>query len=305
MNRGTLTILLCGVVAVVSYTLGLFGLSGPYDALYYVSFAGLIGSFTNKMAIDAMFSPWPSRRLRLPYTGIIERKREEIIEGIAVAVSEEIMAPAAVARWMAENGFLETVRDEGAEQVLSLCEKEGDAATLRIAICDSLRRDAVSFLDSDDAYSPLRALAEKGVQEFLTEKGGLAMQFGQMIAPADYDVMTGAIRDGIKVKVEAALQTENGEPTPEVRSLIEGAASRLKGWDIRSDTVAQRLASAAVQKFDVRSIVTQSLGEYSAMDVKELLVSLSRHHLTWLEVYGGVFGAVGGSVMWLLSRRLL
>ena len=87
--------------------------------------------------------------------------------------------------------------------------------------------------------------------------------------------------------------------------MIEAAGSRVKGWDIRSDTIAQRLASAAVQKFDVRSIVTQSLGQYSAVDVKELLVSLSRHHLTWLEVYGGVFGAVGGSIMWLLTQRLL
>ncbi len=167
-----------------------------------------------------------------------------------------------------------------------------------------LKHAAVAHSGASGARAPL-LLTEKGVQEFLTEKGGLALQFGQMIAPADYDVMTGAIRDGIKAKVEAALQTEDGEPTREVRSLIEAAGSRIKGWDIRSDTVAQRLASAAVQKFDVRSIVTQSLGEYSAMDVKELLVSLSRHHLTWLEVYGGVFGAVGGSVMWLLTRRLL
>lgn len=304
MNKGTLTILACAVVAVVAFSLHAFGLSGRYDVFYYIGFAGLIGSFTNKMAIDAMFSPWPSQSFRLPYTGIIERKRDEIIEGIAVAVSEQIMGPAAVTGWMAESNFLESLRDSAADWVHGLRQTDGDPGKLRSRMVDSLRQDAIRFLDSDDAFCAVRSLAEKGVQDFLEEKGGLAMQFGQMIGPADHEVMTHSILTGVKTKVEKVLNHEDGSPSPELCSFIETVGGRLEGWDVRSEPVAQQFASVAAEKFDVRGIVTRSLGRYSAVDVKELLVSLSRHHLTWLEVYGGVFGAVGGLLMWLLSGGL-
>src|SRR5690606_15972553 len=74
--------------------------------------AALIGAFTNRIAIHALFDPWPSRRLRLPYTGIIEIERRRIEQALMTAVSERLVTPEVLAEELRDSDQLGRIRDE-------------------------------------------------------------------------------------------------------------------------------------------------------------------------------------------------
>ncbi len=46
--------------------------------LFHVGIAAFVGCATNKLGLAALFDPWPSRRLRLPGTGVIRGKANKI-----------------------------------------------------------------------------------------------------------------------------------------------------------------------------------------------------------------------------------
>lgn len=293
MDKGVITVLVCGLGTLLGLLLRTFGVSVAGDVLFYVGAAGLIGSFTNKMAIDALFSPWPCRRLPVPYTGIVERKREQIIEGIARATAEEIITPEALLDWMNDAALLTGLRDAGAEQVRSLCEADGEGRALRERLAEAVRQHVVTLLDSDSTFFAVRS--------FLAEQGGVGGKLAHATGLGDRDVLVYKILDGIKEKTGEILVSESGTPNREASLFLQGIAQRLKQWNIQSEPVVQRFISLAVERIDVREIVTKSLSQYSAEEIKGLVQAAMREHLIWLEVYGGVFGALGGAGMWLLS----
>jgi uncharacterized membrane protein YheB (UPF0754 family) len=258
-----------------------------------IGLASLVGSFTNRMAIEALFDPWPSARLALPYTGVIQRKRREIIDGIAQAVAREIITPDALQNWLTQEGVLTQLRDVAALQVRSLNDPQGPGAQLRARLTDGVRRRVHAALASREVYRTLR--------QFIRQKAGLAGVVGHVSGLADYDKVTYDILDALERKVDDVLaDAPGGGPGPTLRDVLEDTAEHLQQWDIRSEPAVGKFVGDLAGWIDVEKIVTDSLERYSPAQIKQLIRTLSREHLAWLEVYGGLFGAAGGVLMWLL-----
>ncbi|MFW5690664.1 MAG: DUF445 family protein [Planctomycetota bacterium] len=293
LDKGLATLMGCLAALVAGLVMRHFMPGRLAELTLYVGAAGLIGALTNRMAIEALFSPWPTRRMALPYTGLIEQNREAIIEAIAETVSGELLTRDALFRWLREGGVLNKLRDSAAWQVRSLAGHEGPSADLRRRISRALRKRFEAVLDSPAVY--------REVREFVRSKSGLAGMVGHVTGISDYDQLTYSILDGIKQKVHEVLVTDAGRSSPHLETAINAAADALKRWNLADDPAIEQLTSTLVDHLDVHSIVGESLNRYSPEEVKLLIQRLSRRHLAWLEVYGGLFGALGGAGMYLIS----
>jgi uncharacterized membrane-anchored protein YjiN (DUF445 family) len=293
LDKGLLTVLLC-LAALGAGAAMRFLLPGTAAELtLYVGAAGLIGAMTNRMAIEALFSPWPTRRLALPYTGLIERNRLAIIDAIAETVSGELLTREALLNWLREGGVIEKLRSSASQQVRHLAGHEGPSAELRRRISRALRQRLVAALDSPAVY--------REVREFVRSKAGVAGMVGHVTGISDYDNLTYSILDGVKQKVNDVLVTDVGSASPQLSAALNAAADALDQWDLADDPAIGELMSTLVDHLEVHSIVHDSLGRYSPEEIKLLIQRLSRRHLAWLEVYGGLFGALGGAGMFLIA----
>jgi uncharacterized membrane protein YheB (UPF0754 family) len=70
--------------------------------LFHVGIAAFVGCATNKIATAALFDPWPSRRLRLPGTGVIRGRADKIAREVGRTVGERILTPEYVSARSAE-----------------------------------------------------------------------------------------------------------------------------------------------------------------------------------------------------------
>ncbi len=52
----------------------------------------------------------------------------------------------------------------------------------------------------------------------------------------------------------------------------------------------------------MEAVVRHGMARLSTEELKEVVLRHSRRHLAWLEVWGGVMGAAGGALMWVVSQ---
>jgi uncharacterized membrane-anchored protein YjiN (DUF445 family) len=293
LDKGLLVVLLCAAATAAGLTLRYFAPSGAAEAVFTIGMAGLIGAGTNRMAIEALFSPWPTKRFALPYTGLIERNRTNIIQGIATAVSGEILTPQALQKWMQREEVLVGIRHAACRQLEEMAAHEGPGAEVRRRLSRALHRRIEQALQSEGVYLQVR--------RFVQTHSGLAGRLGHATGLSDYDQLTYRILDGVNGQIGTWLVSDAGAASPMVEQALTSAADMLRRWDISNDPAIGAFAAMLVEHLDVERIVTDSLEQYSPGQIKTLLHEFSREHLAWLEVYGGLFGAVGGLILWLLS----
>jgi uncharacterized membrane protein YheB (UPF0754 family) len=352
LGKGEWTLVVCFLLILGAIPASYAGLEWLRAFCVYIGTAALIGAFTNRIAIHALFDPWPSRRLRLPYTGIIEIERRRIEQALMTAVSERLVTPEVLAEELRDSDQLGRIRDEAVRALRRAAEEwppegvngaagervtEFALAQSRAALERALDNDRLMealgrrigaaierILDSEDSYELIRG-------RFVKISGRLGV-IGHVTGVTDYDEVTYKVIDGIKdemsslwsepgkvralmrpwlrkteaiLEADPALSREMGEfVSGEAREGLMRVAERLEEWDIRSSRGVEQFIDYAVRRFDVRQVVGRALAKLSTEEVKQLVLKHSREHLGWLEVWGGVLGGVGGTLLWVLSPWL-
>jgi uncharacterized membrane-anchored protein YjiN (DUF445 family) len=340
MSKGDWTILASLGVAFAGLAAARTGMAGIGVACVYIGAAAFVGCATNRVAIRALFDPWPSRRWKLPYTGVLEREREEIEEAIVDAVGGGIITPEALAEGIRESQALAQLRDEAAgllrrmgdTQAAGLLVELGFSAVRRAVENDrvmaglsaEVRRLLEESLESDECYAMVR--------RNFRELAGPLGELGHATGVADYDEVTYRIIDALRAEAqgewtsaialrraaeewltstEHAISRDGDEPSALRRELarefgreLESAAQRLEGWDVEADPFIRRLVEVLARELDVRAVVRRALAGLETEAVKQLVLKHSRRHLAWLEVWGGVLGAAGGALLWVASGLL-
>ncbi|MFO8008223.1 MAG: DUF445 family protein [Candidatus Brocadiia bacterium] len=348
MTKGDWTALASVLLTAVGLAAWFGALPGWLAGLAYVGGAALVGCLTNRMAIKALFDPWPSRRLRLPYTGILERDRPQIEDAIARAVSERLMTPEVVSRAVRESGFTERLQEQAASLADSLSDAPADGqASAAEELADACLRRALGAtrraLDGGDAlHAAARRLAEalrralNGpefywlVRERIEDVGGPLGRFGHATGMTDYDVLTYRVIDAVQEEVDVLLSgpgrlhelaaewvaaAEEALESDErlaaaVRQAVAAelgvgvrlATARLTEWQAEGNPALRALVDALADSLDMEAVVRHGMARLSTEELKDVVLRHSRRHLAWLEVWGGVMGAAGGALMWIVSQ---
>jgi len=292
MSKGTVSILISAAVLTGGLTLVAAGAAGVGSCLLYVGGSALIGAVTNRIAIRAIFTPWPSRRAALPGTGLIERNRDRIVAAIADAVAEDLITPETLAAWLREAEFFDNLRNAAAAEVRPRAADGDLAEPIRQALRERLGR----IVEGNRLFHAVR--------EFFRSTSGVLGKIGNATGLTDYDSVAYRIVDGISERIQQLVDERGGWLDQQVAATLGSAAERLERWDLRSSPVTARLIERVAAEVDVREIVLRSLGRFSAAEVRRLVESLSRDHLSLLEVWGAALGALAGGAIWLLSQGM-
>ncbi len=296
MSKGTLSILISLLVLAAGAILLAAGRLTAGSALLYVGGSAVIGAVTNRIAIHAIFSPWPSRKLALPGTGLVERNHEQIVEAIADAVARDLITPETLTEWLAQADFFVNLRNQAATEVRRVAadpeQRKAWSDQFRLA----LRARLGEVMESSRLY--------RAVRDFFSERAGIVGKIGHFTGLSDYDSVTYRIVDSIRDRVDEWMGEGNTWFDEQFAEALDEAAGRLEHWDLRRSEKVADWIGYVVAELDVRQIVQHSLGKFAPDEVRQLVQEFSRDHLALLEVWGAVLGAVAGGAIWAVSQAL-
>jgi uncharacterized membrane protein YheB (UPF0754 family) len=202
--------------------------------------SALVGYLTNWVAIRMLFRPHKEKRLfglRLPFTpGLIPRKRAELAESIAQAVSEHLLTEAAFARRFAAPEVRAQLAEMVHEQVQGLLNRELGSLNSLVpprlqeewtdfvsGLKGRMRSYLASLLDSPELEALLREQLTRRIEEALARPlgellpqgllGGLPQRLEELLAElVRNERFERGLREFLSDRIRAFLREQGARP---------------------------------------------------------------------------------------------
>lgn len=267
------------VLSVAAWAFPLEGL------LRIVAVSGLIGFFTNWLAITMLFRP--RQRRPLLGQGLVPAQRDRIAYRLAQAVATDLLSEEVIKDKIRASGMIPRYR------ALAF-------TVVRDMVADPDFRSDIKRLTSSYAEDVLR---RKDVQERITQftieqmheyagdgLGGLALRTYRFLNENDF-----------RRRIEQAVQ----ELPRTLDSALDGLDTVLdrlpEALDERSEQIeeiATQAVLAFVEQLDVYSMVLDKLQGYDERELEDLLWRTTNEQLNYIKYLGSVLGCLGGLVIW-------
>lgn len=249
-----------------------------------VSAAGLIGFFTNWLAITMLFHP--RRRRPLLGQGIIPASRERVANLIALAISRDLISEEVILERIRLSGVVPKYRQmalQVAEGILSdeNFQQEIKAMTSRF-LTEKLESPELKEKITLVVMEMIDSAAKKGFT-------GMAIKAYQMLN-----------RDGLQRQIREAI-----DELPVTMDLIveefSGVFQALPAKVAeRSDDIERWMTKAIITfvgTLDIYEMVSKNLCEYDERQFEDLIKRASNDQLIYIKYLGGLLGAIGGLVI--------
>jgi uncharacterized membrane protein YheB (UPF0754 family) len=259
-----------------------------------ISAAGLIGFFTNWLAITMLFHPRGNRPLL--GQGIIPAYRERIADLIAIAISRDLISEEVIQERIRLSGVVPKYRDMALQVTQNLLSDEDFQQDIK-ALANRYIREK---LQDPELKQKLVTLVMEKIDSTINRGiTGIAVKMYQMLN-----------RDGFQRQIEKAL-----DDLPESADLVVDELDYLfetlpEKISQQSDDIEQWLTKAImafVSSLDIYDMVSKNLLRYDDRQLEDLIKSTSNDQLIYLKYLGGALGAVGGLVIfdqWLALPTL-
>ncbi|MDX1439978.1 MAG: DUF445 family protein [Rubricoccaceae bacterium] len=253
--------------------------------LRIVSVSGLIGFFTNWLAITMLFQPREKRAI-IPQ-GLIPAQRERVIYRLAEAVSQELINEDIIKAKIHESGVITRYRDLAISTVRGVVEDEGFRSELKSLTAGYVQE----VFGSEGVRKQLAALAvEKVEQQAGRGLGGMALRMYRTFAEDDF-----------QRRVDEAISDIPNAVTPLLDNL-DSALDRIpERIESRADDIEEtvtRIVLSFVEGLDVRTMIVENARNYDEAHLERILKTTSNEQLTYIKYLGGVLGLFGGLVIW-------
>ncbi len=259
-----------------------------------ISSAGLIGFFTNWLAITMLFHPRRSRPLL--GQGIIPAYRERIADLIALAISRDLISEEVIQERIRLSGVVPKYRDMALQVTQNLLSDEDFQQDIKVLANRYLREK----LQDPELKQKLVTLVMEKIDSTINRGiAGIAVKMYQMLN-----------RDGFQRQIEKAI-----DDLPESADLVVDELDHLfetlpEKISKQSGDIEQWLTKAImafVNSLDIYEMVSKNLRRYDERQLEDLIKSTSNDQLIYLKYLGGALGAVGGLVIfdqWLALPTL-
>ncbi len=267
----------------------------PLDGLLLVlSCSGLIGFFTNWLAIGMLFRP----RDRHPIfgQGVIPAQRDGIIVRLATAIDRELIGPDVIKKGIRDSGVVPKFLVQAEQALRGLLEDEEFRAEIRAVIhayvegalsSEELRKEIADF-----TFKKLEENFDKGV-------GGMAVK-------AMLQFAEGPLRSAVDRAIREMPQGL-GLVLQKLDMMLDALPDKLSA---RSDAI-EDWATGAAQSFvgnlDVYSMLVSRMQSFDEHGLEDLIKYSSNDQLNYIKYLGGVLGFIGGLVIfnrWLALPAL-
>jgi uncharacterized membrane protein YheB (UPF0754 family) len=268
-----------------------FALPEPWKrALFLVGSAAFVGWGTNAVAIRMLFDRFKFLGIPIPFTGVIPAKRESLIAAISHSVANKLVGPGALKEQVLKSDFVAALVEVARDRLRS--------ASTDDAMVGKILEEVSSRGKEMVRSTKVREQLRKRLADGIKEKGFFAR------ALVDPDAVGNAIVD----TAHAFLSDLPSDPDAKakIRELAErvpaAGSEHAKALEERLRPLAEGMLETTLARIDVEKIVKGNLEGYTDQQIKELVLRATAEHMGWLEVWGGVLGAISGVVMHLLAK---
>lgn len=253
--------------------------------LRIVSVSGLIGFFTNWLAITMLFNP----RERRPIfgQGLIPAQRERVIYRLAKAVSEELINEEIIKAKIEESGIIGKYRDVTLAATRGVVEDPEFRRELKALTAGYLD----SVLSSHAVRSHMMQVMEDKIQSLAgTGWAGLALRAYRFWNEEDFQRRLEAAVRELPSSLDAALDQVD-HVLDRIPEKIEARSHDIEAW-------VTRIVLGFVEQLDVYGMIVGNMERYDERKLEALIKNTSNEQLNYIKYLGGVLGAVGGLVIW-------
>ena len=268
------------------WVLGAFGYALPLEGLLrIVSVSGLIGFFTNWLAVTMLFQPREPRPVF--GQGLIPAQKERVVWRLSEAISDDLINERIIKEKIRRSGIVRRYR----EKLLQ---------TTHAVVEDEDFRGALKALADEYARSVLRAPAvQKRIARFIIDRleahagdglGGVALRAYRALGEHDFRRRIDEVVRRLPQSVEPALD--------EIDHLLDRLPAHLEKRSDRLEEAATRLVLGFVENLDVQAMVRERMEAYDERKLEELFKKTSNEQLNYIKYLGGLLGGLGGLVIW-------
>jgi uncharacterized membrane-anchored protein YjiN (DUF445 family) len=281
-HKGNVALSLSMVLYLVSWPVALLDRAAA-QIMRAAGEASLVGGLCDLIALNMIFE----RHWYLPNSGVLERSRDRLIDGIASTIEREWLRPDMIEKKLHQLKLLDRLSDYlmaaslktlvRPEQLEGICAKTAhylepetiigffEQLTLRVKPARALDRLKLALV---------KAFARRECER-LREKIRNLPHDEQLITMVD-----SAIHD-----IGASLRSED--------TMLRKTADH---W---MDSIVREFVSRS--KGEIAQMVRENLNQMSNEKIRWQIESRTRTHLDWIRVNGGVFGALLGCLFALLN----
>ncbi len=288
-HKGGITLAISAFVYLVSWIVLRFtSLVTPAEIAVSVAEAALIGGLCDYIALKMIFE----RRWYLPNSGVLPRNRQRLIEGIASTIENEWLTPQMIEQRLEKMdlvGRLGTLIEDLKPR--ELMEDRG---------FQRLMDRAAEYLESPETIDRLEAFIRRILPKSFSRVYAVLNRIGVR-----------SLSSQIAANLRRRLPEVQNDP--ELMGAIESVLREL-GQQLRDPvSPAHELATNALDQMvkralrasrgEIAQMVRENLMKLDDETIRRQIESRTRHHLDWIRVNGGIFGAFFG-LMFALSRIL-
>lgn len=262
------------------------GYEMPMDGLLRtISVSGLIGFFTNWLAIIMLFRP----RERRPILGqgLLPAQRQRIAFRLSTVITEELVNEHTIAQTIHDSRIIEKYRDTVMQAIRGVLEDpafRNDLKELTRDYVESvLRSPAVRDRIIDVTLDRIEQHSSKGV-------AGIALKAYRFFREDD---LVEEI-DRALLKLPENLDTS----VDELDHLLDRIPPFLETHAEDVEQVATRTLLSFVRQIDVQEMIMENIRSYDDRKLERILQTTSNEQLNYIKYLGGVLGCIGGLVIW-------
>lgn len=263
--------------------------------LKILSVSGLIGFFTNWLAITMLFKP--AKKRPILGHGLIPAQKNRIAYRLAQAVSDDLINPEIIKQKISESNIIGRYREQSTKYIKSII----DDPSFR----EELKQWVVQYLDEMIADPEIRgALAERillQIEEAIHDKS-----FEKMALKA-YSFVKGQEMQHIieEALVQIPTTVENG--LDKMDDLLDQLPQKIDENSDAIENIVTTLLYKLINQLDVHTLVEENLRSYDEQHISNIIRSATNEQLRYIQYLGAVLGLIGGFVIWepLLSVIVL
>lgn len=267
-------------VSLLGFNYGLEGL------LRMVSVSGLIGYFTNWIAITMLFKPVTKRPIF--GQGLVPAHKQRIAARLATSVSTELINPELIRRKLEENNMIGAYRERLVAYLKGIIDEPAFRSDLRILVVDYVRdllgEPSVREVIAKKVFEQLeKAVEDKQLESF-------ALKTYRFLRGNEAQRMIEQAIERLPEHVELSLDDLDAVLDHLPESLDEHA-EHLETW-------ATNAIFQLVNRLDIHRMVYENLNNYDEQRFEALIRNATNEQLRYIQYLGAVLGTVGGLVIW-------
>ena len=263
-----------------------WGLNLQFEGLLkIVSVSGMIGFFTNWLAITMLFKPAEKRPI-LGH-GLIPAQKDRIAYRLAQAVSQDLINPEIIKKKISESNVISRYREQSTKYIKSIIDDPG--------FRDDLKQWVVTYLDEMIADPDIRgALAERillQIEEALHNKSF------EKVALKAYSFVKGQEMQHIIEEALVEIPTSVEKGLDKMDDLLDQLPRKIDENSDAIEDIVTSLLYKLINQLDVHKLVEENLRSYDEQHISNIIRTATNEQLRYIQYLGAVLGMIGGLII--------